>query len=565
MAAARWSTTIATASFAAAALAIVWGVSRDLRPGPLYATTTFRDWLPIVRDGAVVLEWSSPAAPSRILLPVVTDGPEPLRVRLVDAASRLELAAWTLDSRGDDDPPALLPVPASGRSPRRLRLELSSNADDDARAPRVAWASNRLGGKASIGDDEQADRGPLVVVEYPWPTSALVWLWALVPIAWLVEARKPRGIALPVALGVAALATSLLLWQRDYVRVFAHWDADDFGTYASWLARWVTTPGDRAAAADWFARYLHAHNPLGPVLVATGIAAGAPTHLAYAGVSTACSFASLLLVRRILASGLGLSPVAVAAGLTLYGTHVIVVRAFARPVTDALGEVLTVGTLALLLDRLRRPVPGQLVGLALLNVLHPLARPQGLAFIPFVTAATLAIDARTPTDRPVPAVLRAVAVLAVLPVAVVLGLFVAFDWWDNARALHDTIGRYAAWSTADNLALTLLLTLQLLPLYWVAAGRALRSPASLLLLAWTAYYVAMLVVVRAPFWARHFLPIVPSAVILTAMGLDAARGRARTFALALAAALSAANVAALVRFILDPTNLSLRLLGLTLG
>jgi len=75
----------------------------------------------------------------------------------------------------------------------------------------------------------------------------------------------------------------------------------------------------------------------------------------------------------------------------------------------------------------------------------------------------------------------------------------------------------------------------------------------------------MLVVVRAPFWARHFLPIVPAAVALAAMGVDAARGRVRTGALALAAALGAANVAALVRFILDPENLSLRFLGLTLG
>ena len=55
MTTARWSTTIATASFAAVALAVVWGVSRDLRPGPLYATTTSRDWLPVVRDEVVVL------------------------------------------------------------------------------------------------------------------------------------------------------------------------------------------------------------------------------------------------------------------------------------------------------------------------------------------------------------------------------------------------------------------------------------------------------------------------------------------------------------------------------
>jgi hypothetical protein len=493
-------------------------------------------------------------------------GRAPLRVRLVDAAGGRELAAWTLDARPASAEPALLPVPPLGGSPRRLRLELTSNASDVAQAPLVAWGSQRLGGTARVGADDQPDRGPLVVVEYAWPSVALLWLWALVPVSWLVDARRGRGAALPIALGAAGLATSLLLWQRDYTRFFAHWDADDFGRYAGWLARWVTTPDDRAAAAEWFARYPHAHNPLGPALVAAGIVAGVPGHLAYAGVSGLCSFFSLLVVRRILATDLGLSRGAVAAGLMLYGTHLLFVRAFARPVTDALGQALTVATLALLLDRLRRPARAQLAGLALLNVLNPLARPQGLAFIPFVTAATICIDARRGADRLAPTALRAAGWLAAVPLTVVLGLFAAFGWWANAQALHATIERYAAWFTPPYLALALLATLQLLPLGWAAAGRALRRPAALVLLAWSAYYVALLVLVRAPFWARHFLPIVPAAVVLATMGLDAARGRTRTIALALVAVSCAANVAALVRFVLDPTNLSLRPFpGLTLG
>lgn len=552
--------------FVAASLGILRFVGPDLRPAPLYASTALREWRPIVRGETGTLEWHAPAPPTTLLVSVDSRDRAPLHVRLVNPAGGRELATWTVGGRSESDEVAALPVPALGTGPRRLRLEFSSNADDAARAPRLGWAPQRLAGSARLGARAVEGEGPLVVPQYAWPSLALLWLWAAVPVAWLLAARRGTGLVLPVALGLAAFGTSLLLWQRDYTRSFAHWDADDFGACAGWLARWLTDVGGRAAAEGWLAHYIHAHNPLGPLLVAIGVVLGTPVHLSYVAVSALCSFVSLLIVWRMLGSILRLSPPAAAAGLVLYGTHLLFVRAFARPVTDALGNLLAVGTLALLLDRLRRPAAAQLGGLALLNVLHPLARPQGLAYIPFVTMTAIAIDARQARHLSLPAGLCRVALLALVPMAVLVGAYAAFGWWDNARALLAAAERYRRWFTAGSLGWALAVTLQTLPLLWIAVGRRAWSLPVGVLAAWLGYYVMMLVAVKAPFWARHFLPVVPAAIVLTAMSLDAAGGRVRKACFALVAVVCTANVAAVAHLVLDPTNLTLRLFRrVTLG
>lgn len=540
--------------------------SRDLRPGPLYATTTFEQWLPVVRGRQVVLEWRAPAAPSRLLLPVVSHGKAPLHVRLLRVPGELELAAWTIDERPEADIVVRLPVPSGTPPPGRLRLELSSNAEQETGAPWIGWSLQRLGGKVEVGAEAQAGAGPLVVLEYPWPSLALLWLWVLVPLAARIDAaRGARAMVLPVAIGLSALATSMLLWQRDYVRVFAHWDADDFGAYAQRLATWIAVPAERGAAEAWFAQYTHAHNPLGPALMAIPIVLGAPVHLVYVAFSAFCSFFSLLIMRRML-TRVGVSAAVAVAAMMLYGSHLLFIRSFARPVTDALGNLLSVGTLALLLDRLRAPLPRQLAGLSLLGMLNSIARPQGLAYVPFVTGAAIAIDTARARGRLLPTTVRDVLWLAILPLATVLCLFTAFGWWSNARALLAAAERYRPWFTASHFGWSLVGTLQLLPLLWLRAGRRLWTPPGLVVLVWLAYYVGMLVAVRAPFWMRHFVPILPAAVLLAAIGLDATRGWLRTAAFGFVALVCLANVAAVVYLVLDPTNLSLRLFGLmTLG
>ena len=66
-----------------------------------------------------------------------------------------------------------------------------------------------------------------------------------------------------------------------------------------------------------------------------------------------------------------------------------------------------------------------------------------------------------------------------------------------------------------------------LPLLWWPARARLRDPRVALWAVWGVYVIALLVVVRAPYWPRHFLPALPSVFVLTGLGLDALQGRQR--------------------------------------
>jgi Na+/H+ antiporter NhaA len=76
----------------------------------------------------------------------------------------------------------------------------------------------------------------------------------------------------------------------------------------------------------------------------------------------------------------------------------------------------------------------------------------------------------------------------------------------------------------------------------------------------------VLAAMQAPFWLRHFTPLLPAVAGLTALALERVRGRLRAGGYALLAATSVANVVAVVYLICDRTNLSLQLFGrFTLG
>jgi hypothetical protein len=552
----------ATGAFALLSAATVVLLSRDLRPPPLYRTLDAADGVRVVAGEPVSLECDVPRPPSGFVLPVWFSRPGiALRVRLLDG-SGAERASVSLDEAalgGSDVAVAAFSPGADG--PRRIRLEFSSDAAAPRHAPELDWSEWRPAGAAVVrrGDREVRNGGPVLLLEYPWPSRNALWLWLLVIPAALVALRDERRFpVLLVVVSLVAMTTSVLLWQRDYVRWFSHWDADEFGAYATALARWLTTPATRAAEVEWMRRYIHAQNPLGPALMAVPIALGLPAHVAYLGFSAWCSFASLLVLFALLRRRLGISyPVSAGVAL-LCASHLVFLRSFARPVTDALGHLLTAGSLALLVSRAVAPAPRQRGALAALNLLHPLARPQGVACIPFVTLAVVLLDRRRPGARS--GALGAVVELLVVPLAILGALYWWFGWWQNAAALVVATKGFATWFSGPDFAWSLVATAQLLPLLWVARWRSALDVPAALLLGWIAYYLAVLVAVRAPFWARHFLPLLPALLTLGALGVDAMGRRARTLAVAGLLVLAAANVAAVVHFICDRSNLSLRLL-----
>jgi len=289
--------------------------------------------------------------------------------------------------------------------------------------------------------------------------------------------------------------------------------------------------------------------------MAVPIALGLPVELVYLAFSTWCSFASLGLLFVVLRRGFRLAYRVSVLVVLLCASHLLFLRAFARPVTDALGQVLTIGSLALLVWRAREPSALQRGGLALLNVLHPLARPQGIAFVPFVTLAALVIDRRRRTSA-----VRTVIELLVVPAAILATLVLLFGWWHNAAALVEERALFADWFTPRDFGWSLLVTVQVLPLLWVAGWRHGVDRASIALLVWIIYYLGVLVAARAPFWARHFLPLLPALLVLTALAIDRTRGHLRTVGLVAVVLLAAANVGVVAHFIFDRSNLSLRLL-----
>ena len=545
-------------SFAALAIVLIAFLSSDLRPAPPYAATNVAPPFPVTRLRSITFDWSPARAPSELIIPVEIEHEHRLDVRVSDAADDHALLSVSLD-RSDLIAPRVAAIALPHASAARLRVRFSSDAESASVAPAVAWTMPApQDAVVRVGDARVTVGGPSMLVEYPWPSRYALGLWLAVVVAVFVAWRTGRGTsAVIVALGLAAIATSVLLWQRDYSRRFGHWDADAFGIYGAFLASYVLVPASRAGARAWMAHYIHVHNPLGPLLVAIPIGIGVPVPVSFIAVSAACSFGALLIVHAMLRDTLRVSDPVSLAVLLVYGCHLVFLRSFARPTTDALGHVLTAATLALLVARTVRPTRGQLAALAILNVLNAIARPQGPIYVPFVTATVVLLDRR---------LVAPVVVLAVVPLAIVGALFVAFGWSSNARELLSVAQNFRHYSTLRDFGWTAIGTFQLLPLLWIAAGRRWLDVRARILLAWIAYYVVVLAAVRAPFWLRHFTPLLPAVAGLTALALERMRGRVRAGGYALLAASCVANVVTVVYFICDRTNLSLVLFGrFTLG
>jgi hypothetical protein len=147
------------------------------------------------------------------------------------------------------------------------------------------------------------------------------------------------------------------------------------------------------------------------------------------------------------------------------------------------------------------------------------------------------------------------------PLLLLAGLYLYFDWFHNVELMVAKARRFRIGSTPRMFAESLIGIVQLLPLLWVAARARLRSPAFVLWLTWLGFNLAMIAAVRAPFWMRHFLPVLPVFFVLTAAGLERMRGGRRNAALALLALLLVYNVSMTVYQIHESGPLSPALRG----
>lgn len=546
------STFAVAALFLLASLALLFWLRSDLRPAPLYRTQAPHEQtpsIPVTRRNPVELRIELPRRAESLLIPVgLAEGRLPLRISVASDASGEVLVRRSVTESGT----TRLDLPPSAASARALRVRFASAAKNAGQAPRLVWAEGvpgfgaevRVGGLALDRVEGLPNTGPVMLVQYPWPTRSLLWIWPLLvlPFAWAW--REPRStVSFFALLALLAALTSVLLWQRDYSLRAAHIDADLYATNASTLARYVTRPEQRAEIREWYRGYPHASTSLAPALLVLPTILGVPVIVSYLELSALAGFLSLLVLYRMLRVELLFEHRIALLAATAFGCHLLLLRSFARPVTDVFGLLLVLLTLWLLIRRLAEDDRAGEIALSLLVLCHPLARPQGFAYWPFIALAVLACDWSRAGRRPEWRVAIAAQLRIFLPPLLLLaGLYLRFDWFHNVELMLAKAKRFRINSTPRMFAESLIGIAQLLPLFWLAAKARLRTPAFLLLLGWLAFNLALISVVRAPFWMRHFLPVLPVLFALTAAGLEGVRGARRNAALALLAFLVFYNV-----------------------
>jgi hypothetical protein len=528
-------------AFAVLSTVLVACLYADRLPAPVYRSQDphpRESTLAVTAGAPLELELRLKRGVRAIRVPVWTEpGRRALRVSVWTATDGSLLAEHEVTERGV----ARLRLEVTPEQADALVLRFASDAVAERDAPRVMWAKHRPRHDAVLlRADRPIDRatripqtGPLIVIEYAWPTRYLLLGWPLLVIPFALAWRDPKRTgAFLVALGLAATLSSALLWQRDYSRRAAHIDADQYARSATELALYLSDAAARDAVRDWFRDYPHSTSMGVPALMAIPVALGAPVLALYMLLAAWAGFLCLLLFHRLLQATLALDHPGSLVATLLFGTHLLMLRSFARPVTDVFGLLLVLATLWMVLRRLQGVRPRDEVVLGLLLLAHPLTRPQGLAYWPFVALAVAACDAWRERGERSPMALWTSMVVAQLrlfaPALLLLaGLYSLLGWMHNLPLMMEKASRFQISSTLPVFLRSAFGVLQLLPLLWLGGLRRWREPPVLLFAAWLAYNVALLGVVDAPFWMRHFLPILPTVVLLSALGLPARGDRAR--------------------------------------
>lgn len=552
----------ATAVFVVASALVLAGLHADRRPEPVFDdqfTHPDADAVFVTALLPLEVELSLPRRPSALRMPVwLGGGRRPLRIEVTALAPGAPPRTAVTVAR--ETGLARIAVPGGVPEDARWRLRLTTDATTRETSPRVMWSreaprlalSVRYGGRPLSAVEVLPDTGPLLMVEYPWPTRWALLLF-LAP-AVLVGPASRRGetarLAWLVALALAATTASALLWQRDYTRRAAHLDADLYALSTEQMARYVREPEARPLVATWFREHPHSTTQLVPVLLLPLALLGVPAVLAYALLSALASWLALLLVRHLARVELRIAPRTAWLIVAVVACHPVLLRTFARPVTDAVGLSLVLATLVLLARRTRAQAPRDEAWLALVLLAHPLARPQGLGYWPFVAVAVVLCDlvreGRWPSLRV--AALRQLRLFAP-PLAVLATAHLYFDWWHNLDLMLAKARRFRLDSTAGDFAAACVGLIQLTPvvglLAWRGRERRAREGAATtrLLAAWGLCATVLLVAVRAPFWLRHFLPVLPVPFLLAGRGLERLGGARRALGVALLVAPAISGVA----------------------
>src|SRR5262245_59183346 len=155
-----------------------------------------------------------------------------------------------------------------------------------------------------------------------------------------------------IARGVLVLAVaivSLLWWRSDTDICTCEWCPDGYCSYAEAIRSAVAGDPGRASRLGDFARaYTHAHSALAPTAMALPMLARIEAVPAYAMVSAVATLLAWLAVSRAITAAWNPQPLVRGLAFVLFFANALVVRAFARPLTDAVGLSCTAWSLTLL-------------------------------------------------------------------------------------------------------------------------------------------------------------------------------------------------------------------------
>jgi hypothetical protein len=335
------------------------------------------------------------------------------------------------------------------------------------------------------------------------------------------------GILSVAHVGSAALGllVSVLWWRSDVNRTVLEYCPDGF-CFLGERFHVVLTRWDAASLRElhrFALTYLHAHSPLGPLLQAGVRLVVGHEIVAYMLVSAAATLVAWLCVRRTIERPWPLPPGLGALLFAAFATHVLVVRAFGRPITDALGMACTAAALLALTRYQHARTAAR--GLALLA-----AELAGLfarvSFIPMLGMPALAeLAGAGPLAGRLRRAVVAGALYGLLPGALYLGLHAAAgtlhsipETWSFAHR-PDFTQAYTLGHFLDGAVLAVqgyaVLLLALFP------RGAWAEPAFRIHLAWVGLYLAFLGLGGGALWSRYFLPVVPSVFVLAAPVLAA--------------------------------------------
>ena len=332
--------------------------------------------------------------------------------------------------------------------------------------------------------------------------------------------RRGRRVLLGTLLA-CLVVLSLLWWRTDADVCICEHCPDEYCTYATQIHALLdgSSPDPIAHFLDEGAAYLHAHSPLAPALVALLLFGGLQTVPAFALLSVAATILCWRILRGTIERAWAPREPVLLMLTVAFFANPIVIRSLARPVTDAIGMLCAVWSLAALDRHLAtrgrrgalRLVAAQSAGLA-----------SRVSFIPMLGLPMLAELAEPgPWRERLGRAARSGIVFGALPALLVfgtlrlLGLEHVVDAWAWAHqpdfVSKAPLRHFAASATLAGAAY---LALGLLGFREGRLTRAWR-----LHLAWVVIYLTFLAAGRAALWPRYFLPVVPSLLVVATPAL----------------------------------------------